>query len=293
MAPGPKKKSFHTPRNTKNNQNNKTNEKLNCDLNDESDKINDAATCVTVDSNTSDNKKFTKRSIESNWTKYEEPQIDPHGDHKRGNDFEVLLSYSGGSGSQLKLQDEKDWEDDCLNVKDISLNLKDLINSIKCIPFHERIDVKNIFGDKHIKNFTSGAANWRKSYTSRRAESQALQLKDNTPPVDPFLTIIEEPDSVESDDLLSIKNFVQDKTVNIINSLASNLTFKEIPEKEKLTPEKECRVFENEKKSEVANNDLDFLLSLNISSKASVKEESAEVSKSSNVDDWLNSILDD
>jgi len=76
----------------------------------------------------------------------------------------------------------------------------------------------------------------------------------------------------------------QKKTVDIINALASNLTFKEIPEKE---------IVKNEIKSEDTNNDLDFLLSLNISSTVSVKAESGETSKAPTVDDWLNSILDD
>lgn len=289
MAPGPKKKSFHTPRNVKNTQNVKNSDKKPIESNNDTGKIIENTGSLIIDSDMGDTKKYSKRSVESNWNKYEEPQSDPHADSMRGNDFEVLLSYSGGSGTQHKLQDEKDWEDECLNMKDISLNLQDLVSSMKCIPFHERINLHSVFSEKHIMNFISSAEKWKKS-SKLQSKSLLSDVQDHKlPSTEPILNIIEEPDLVEDDDFPDVKSFVvQDKTESIINSLASNLSFKNIPEKEEV---KESPL--EEKKSEATSNDLDFLLSLNISSKLSNKAGNTEAAKSTNVDDWLNSILDD
>lgn len=286
MAPGPKKKGFQTQRNAKNYQNSITNEKKNSES-PEPNKTTDSNHGLIIDSDVTDSKKYSKRSIQNNWVKYEEPPTDPHADSTRGKEFDVLLSYSGGAGSQVKLQDEKDWEDESLNLKEITLNFQDLVGSMKCIPFHKRINVENVFDDKHIMHFESCAGKWKECY-KLQSESQISEPKDvEVPSVDLDLNIVEEHDSFESDDIILVKNFtVQDKTENIINALASNLTFKELPEKEEAIPVEE-------KKPEAVSNDLDFLLSLNISSKVSANVESAEVSKTSNVDDWLDSILDD
>lgn len=292
MAPGPKKRNFHTPRNTKNTQASKGTDKKSVESQDEVIKTVDTNSNSPTDSDISQKDKYSKRGVESNWVKYEEPQVDPHADTTRGNDFNVLLSYSGGSGSQLKLQDEKEWDDEFTN--DLSLDIQDLVCVMKCIPFHERIALKNVFDDKTIMNFVSVAKNNEMSYKplskSEIAENKAVKEIHE----EPVLDIMEEQGLIESDDdSLPIKTItVQDKTEDIINSLASNLSFKTFSEKvveEKLP---ESPVTEN-KNQESASNDLDFLLSLNISSKIPAKEESSSVAKSTNVDDWLNSLLDD
>jgi len=288
MAPGPKKKSFHTPRNPKNSQVTK-NDKKNNESNTEIDKSVDLNSLPT-DPDISSKSKYSKRSVESNWNKYEEPQIDPHADSKRGNDFEVLLSYSGGSGSQHKLQDEKEWEDDALNMKEISMNLKELICSMKYIPFHERIGIQNIFNENQITNFILNSEKWKMSYKPH-SELPTVESKDVKISTDSDLGFIEEPDSPELDDYAAVKIVVQDKTENIIDSLTSNLSFDKFAAKVECDEMKVNEIPPEEKCSETASNDLDFLLSLNISSKLSVKEESAP--KTTNVDDWLNSILDD
>lgn len=292
MAPGPKKRNFHTPRNTKNTQPSKgTTDRKSAEPQEEVIKTVDTNSNVSTDSDISQKDKYSKRGVESNWVKYEEPQADPHADSLRGNDFNVLLSYSGGSGSQLKLQDEKEWDDEFTN--DLSLDIQDLVCAMKCIPFHERIALKNVFDDKTIMNFVSVAKNHEMSYKSLSKSEIPENKASKELHVEPVLDIMEEQGSIESDDdSVPIKTItVQDKTEDIINSLASNLSFKTFSEKvDEKSPE--SPVTEN-KNQEAASNDLDFLLSLNISSKIPAKEESSSVAKSTNVDDWLNSLLDD
>lgn len=291
MTPGPKKRNFHTPRNPKNAQTPKSsNDERVSELNNEINKNGGVNTNLSSDDGSFERDKYSKRSLESNWRKYEEPQIDPHADSMRGNDFNVLMSYSGGSGSQLKLQDEKEWDDEL--TRDFSLDIQDFIRAMKCIPFHERIGLQNFFDDSTVINFVSSAKRNEATYKLETKTANSESKDDKEMSVDADLNIIEEPGSFESDDSTSqLKNVtVQDKTEDIINSLASNLTFKGFSEK---VMADEQPVLVEESKSEATSNDLDFLLSLNISSKAAAKEENSTTPKNTNVDDWLNSILDD
>lgn len=287
MAPGPKKKSFHTPRNAKNAVAAKTDEKQNVKAKNEVNKAVDSTSSAPNDCDTNQKGRYSNRTVENNWNKYEEPANDPHADSLRGRDFNVLLSYSGGSGSQLKLQDEKDWEDEY--TKEMSLDIPDLINAMKCIPFHERVGLQNIFDEKVKMDFIESSKKYSMTYNAERKTvlTESKDLKEV--PIEPTLNIVEEPDSAEPDDIVLLKNVVvQDKTEDIINSLASNLSFKNFTENE----EKVVQVEPPKENKETVSNDLDFLLSLNISSKVSPKEENT-VTKTANVDDWLNSILDD
>lgn len=291
MAPGPKKRNFHTPRNTKNTETLKSADKKCTESQDKVIKHEDISNNLSSDSDVSQKDKYSKRGLESNWVKYEEQPADPHADSMRGSDFNVLLSYSGGSGSQLKLQDEKEWDDEF--TKDLTLDIQDLVCAMKCIPFHKRIGLKNVFDDKTIMNFVSVAKNHEMSYNSQSKSvvSNSNIIKEIN--VEPVLNIVEDQDLLETDDdSMPIKTVtVQDKTEDIINSLASNLSFKTFTEKIDDEKSSESIIAENTK-PESASSDLDFLLSLNISSKIPVKEESSVV-KNTNVDDWLNSILDD
>ncbi|GIY70362.1 uncharacterized protein CDAR_61881 [Caerostris darwini] len=284
MAPGPKRKNFNR-RGGENLQENKIKP------NTESQTKNNDAKSTLPDVNEDNliqDKRYSKRSVTSNWTKYDEPINDPHADTTRGKDFEVLLSYAGGS--QLQLQDEKEWDEVCINDKSLSLDLKNLACILKCIPFHKRMNLpEDIFDDTQLKKFTSYAENWKSSYTSEDelpTFSEPEEIIKKPEIMDSNLNIIE---SYESDltNELDVKTkplVLEEKTENIIESLASCLSLKSsIPEK----------VVDIQKKNiDNTSDDLDFLLSLSKSS-ITLKQEKPSIEKQTNVDDWLNSILDD
>ncbi|XP_055926506.1 uncharacterized protein LOC129958234 [Argiope bruennichi] len=286
MAPGPKKKNFNR-RGGENIQDNKktpkpTVESQTKDQDSNSTILND----VTGEPDVFQDKKYNKRSVTSNWTKYDEPVNDPHADTMRGKDFEVLLSYSGGS--QLQLQDEKEWDEAYVNDKSIALDFQDMTSILKCIPFHKRMNLpEDIFDKSQLEKFVSYAEISKSSYISKVELPASVKPEEFTKmpeTLDPDLNIIE---SYESDTVPEniTKPFVlEEKTENIIESLASCLSLKSpVPEKIISTPEEPV---------ENAGDDLDFLLSLSKTANT-LKQEKSIVQKQTNVDDWLNSILDD
>ncbi|PRD34632.1 UNVERIFIED_CONTAM: Cell death regulator Aven [Trichonephila clavipes] len=166
MAPGPKKKSFNR-RGGETLQDNKKVSKSN--LESQNEKLDSQSTNVNEinsDINDIQDKKYSKRSVTSNWTKYEEPVTDPHADSMRGKDFEVLLSSTGGS--QLQLQDEKEWDEVCVSEKSIAVDFQELASVLKCIPFHKRVNLtEDIFNDSQLEKFISYAENWKSSFASK------------------------------------------------------------------------------------------------------------------------------
>ncbi|GFS90879.1 uncharacterized protein TNCV_3027351 [Trichonephila clavipes] len=286
MAPGPKKKSFNR-RGGETLQDNKKVSKSN--LESQNEKLDSQSTNVNEinsDINDIQDKKYSKRSVTSNWTKYEEPVTDPHADSMRGKDFEVLLSSTGGS--QLQLQDEKEWDEVCVSEKSIAVDFQELASVLKCIPFHKRVNLtEDIFNDSQLEKFISYAENWKSSFASKDevpvSTSEEEAVTEMSEIVDPSLNIIESYETDNITDILTKPFVLEEKTENIIESLASCLSLKSpIPEK---IPDTQIKAVEN------TTDDLEFLLSLSKSNNP--KQEKVNIQKQTNVDDWLNSILDD
>ncbi|GBM14202.1 hypothetical protein AVEN_61015-1 [Araneus ventricosus] len=286
MAPGPKKKSFNR-RGGENVQDNKKAPKPTVESQTKDQDFNPAVlNDINGESDVFQDKKYNKRNVTSNWTKYDEPVTDPHVDTMRGKDFEVLLSYSGGS--QLQLQDEKEWDEAYVSDKSIALDFQDIASILKCIPFHKRINLaEDIFDESQLEKFVSCAEISKTSYASKVELPTSMEPEEVakvSETLDPDLNIIE---SYETDTVAEnvTKPFVlEEKTENIIESLASCLSLKSsVPEKVVSAPTKPV---------ESATDDLDFLLSLSKTANT-LKQEKPIVQKQTNVDDWLNSILDD
>uniref|UniRef100_A0A2L2Y538 Cell death regulator Aven n=1 Tax=Parasteatoda tepidariorum TaxID=114398 RepID=A0A2L2Y538_PARTP len=291
MAPGAKKKNSNR-RTVDNIPDGKKNFKNN--FADKPDSISNHST-KEHDIELDQDKRFSKRSVSSNWQKYDEVPSDPHADTTRGKDFEVLLSYSGGSESQLQLQEEKDWEE-AVNEKTIALDIKDLVHIVKTVPFHKQLNLPtDIFTESQLARFNSAAESWKKSYTpiysskiiSGEVENVKTEIPEN---LDSSLNIIDNSASDDVDEPVPTKLpiLLEDKTESIIESLASCLSLKTtFPEKKSALKE------EVAKETQSFPDDLDFLLSLNVSLKNPVQQEKQNDSEKTNVDEWLNSFLDD
>ncbi|GFS71011.1 probable peptide chain release factor C12orf65, mitochondrial [Nephila pilipes] len=282
MAPGPKKKNFQR-RGGEILQDLKKVSKPN--LESQNEKLFSESTNlseISMDTYGIQDKKYSKRSVTSNWTKYDEPVSDPHADSMRGKDFEVLLSYSGGS--QLQLQDEKEWDEVCVSEKAIALDFQDLASVLKCIPFHKRINLtEDVFNNRQLEKFTSYAGIWKSSYESQAqppVSSDQKEVVEKSEIINSSFNIIE---SYESDNVTEVvtKQFVlEEKTENIIESLASCLSLKSpIPIK---VSDSQIKTVEN------TTDDLDFLLTLSKSN--NTKQEKVSTQKQTNVDDWLNNL---
>ncbi|XP_013772722.1 uncharacterized protein LOC106457818 [Limulus polyphemus] len=89
--------------------------------------------------------KYSRRKITSNWNRYEKSTCDNEIEEtyqQKGEDFEVILGFSGDSSSQLRLQDEKEWDEDVNEQPDLDLlniHCDILASTLKCIPLHKRL----------------------------------------------------------------------------------------------------------------------------------------------------------
>lgn len=294
MTPGPKKKNFNRHGGDKVADNRQDSKKKTAPVVESL--IGNKSTSISsnvgkASSDLIQDSKYSKRTINSNWNKYDEPVIDPHADTMRGRDFEVLLSYSGGLESQLRLQDEKEWDDTCIGEKSITFDLEDLANAVKCIPFHKRINLPaDIFENAQLERFNSIAGRQKELFESKLDQPLSVSTEKTfkgPEPVDPNSNIIESYESEEIRDVPVKSIVLEEKTENIIESLASCLSLKSLIQK----PEKQPEQVPN---NEACADDLDFLLSLSTTtSSIAVKEEEPKEQKQTNVDDWLNSLLDD
>ena len=117
--------------------------------------------------------KYSKRSVTSNWTKYEIPSDDEdNGDvFATGPEFQFVIEKSSQAADHLMLSSEKQWqkvdEPEIANQQQnehFALNLKNLETALDCIPLYEfdmfhmkkcEIDVssqKNFFTSVHAFN---------------------------------------------------------------------------------------------------------------------------------------------
>ncbi|KAM6965329.1 cell death regulator Aven [Aplochiton taeniatus] len=93
-------------------------------------------------------KMFSRRKLESNWDRYEEPEKEEKSDDiptQRGTDYHVLLETAGDSYSQFRFSDEKEWETDSFAASMLSaipLDLEALGQLLEQLPLHERLNLE-------------------------------------------------------------------------------------------------------------------------------------------------------
>lgn len=274
MTPGPKKRSTNKKsRQGKQGSENVINSEL---LSKNSEcQLNATELSPILDDTSS---KYSKRTIQSNWEKYNEPVLDKYGDTKCGEDYETAISSSGGFASVLQLQDETYWDETSDQEKCIAIDFNDIAFALKCIPVTKRLNLpSDIFDSDQLSKFES-AANYNKKIYSSKFEQNVQSQKLNEVNLTTDISV-----SIEDDDDIIVKPCkIKEATENIIESLTSCLSLKS----------KAKEVAENTVSPEASKpvDDLDFLLSLSIPSKTPTQEQKGGTD--TNVDDWLNSILD-
>ncbi|XP_023214717.1 cell death regulator Aven-like [Centruroides sculpturatus] len=111
-------------------------------------------------------KKYSKRALNTNWDKYEEKT--ETSEELAGMDFQTALNCSSSAVSQLKLEEEKTWDEEFLKIDSndfTSINCDNLIQALECIPFHDRMAIsENFFMDNMVNEFNSDAEHQRKIY---------------------------------------------------------------------------------------------------------------------------------
>ena len=89
--------------------------------------------------------KYAKRSVTSNWTKYEIPPDDENQDTATGPEFQFVMEKSAQASDHLMLNSEKEWQKEqeimSNDNEHFALNLKNLETALDCIPIYEMLEV--------------------------------------------------------------------------------------------------------------------------------------------------------
>ena len=89
---------------------------------------------------------FGKRTVTSNWTKYEIPSSDSEDENSLGTgpDFQFVLENSAKASEHLQLKAEKEWETKHqeFNNEFFALNLNSLESKIDCIPLYKVLQIE-------------------------------------------------------------------------------------------------------------------------------------------------------
>lgn len=97
--------------------------------------------------------KYGRKKIESNWDRYEEPEIDEHAivvdDYDETKDFEYIRQISASASSHFKFKEEKEWENDIQQAgKDdksvLGLNLMQLAADLEEYQLDEKLGINSI-----------------------------------------------------------------------------------------------------------------------------------------------------
>lgn len=126
---------------------------------------------------------YSRRKITSNWNRYENNTCANEVEEtyqQKGGDFEVILGFSGDSSSQLRLQDEKEWDEDVTEQPDLdflNIHCDTLANTLKCIPLHKRLGLsEESLSPELISRFQQVADCNRSSRKENPKNSHKLRL---------------------------------------------------------------------------------------------------------------------
>ncbi|XP_045163175.2 cell death regulator Aven-like [Mercenaria mercenaria] len=286
---------------------------------------------VKVEETEEVNKHYGRRKLVSNWSRYEDYSDSETEDDiplQRGEDFNKLLAQAGGAATQFRLKDEEEWNTESLGstaTAVLAVDFENLAHSLDCIPLHERLGIDDhVFTEEQLNEMKAHSAENEQKY---RAAADVIKTDDKMKAMDrsentgsnsskvirkPGSSAIENNDTKKTSDIPT-QNMTVDK-VNMKNDKVQN----------KLENKQKNKDFAKQEVEELED-DLDMILSFGdtndkkvepvykvdriIDKDAKVKIEKVNavdmecVSKAKekkghdkgkeNLEDWLDSMLDD
>ena len=112
---------------------------------EEADDVVEAAVSTKEVAHINKDPKYAKRSVTSNWTKYELPSDDENpNEFGTGPEFQFVMEKSAQVADHLMLSSEKEWqreEEISNNNEHFALNLKNLETALDCMPIYQLLEV--------------------------------------------------------------------------------------------------------------------------------------------------------
>lgn len=141
----------------------------------------------------------------------------------RGQDFNQLLQGAGASVSQFRLKSEEEWEvDGSAETADLSLNLVELAEALQCVPLHRVLGVsEDLLLPEQIHTFTQEASAHSSRLLENTEEETTSTVAESDSP-EPVHGAVE-PTKDVLDDILSDTLFSDEQTIQINKSDSSRV----------------------------------------------------------------------
>ncbi|KAH3846340.1 cell death regulator Aven-like isoform X2 [Dreissena polymorpha] len=129
-------------------------------------------------------RKFSRRKIESNWSRYDEILSDEEEiPMQRGEDFNKLFAQAGGSAALFRFKGEEDWASVEGEATDnlMALDLQDLAQALDCVPLQERLGLnQDLFSDEQLAEMRTFAERSKDKYDKLSEQSTVPKIESVT-----------------------------------------------------------------------------------------------------------------
>lgn len=260
-----------------------------------------------------DERQFHRRQLVSNWSRYDDLPSEDDDDIplQRGEDFNKLLAQAGGSAAHFRFKDEEMWSEDLdgadTTVNVLSLNLHDVASSLNCIPLHERLTVsEKVFTEKQLNEMTSRANDALQIYNQNIDETSSVvvqtkltldkhKLPNSAKPNADSPQQSAQPVNVnETPTCVQTKvtdSFTEDAVSAEVKSLEDDLDMLLSNDGPAVKPSVSPAVKQSQVSSSSASHNIKPSLPVSSPGKSIVKQK--VIGKEENLEDWLDSVLDD
>ncbi|XP_006815803.1 cell death regulator Aven-like [Saccoglossus kowalevskii] len=267
-------------------------------------------------------RKFSRRKVESNWDRYEGlPDDEEEAIQMRGSDFSILINQAGTASSQFCFQDEKEWKEEMKSIQIannvLSLDVDALSSSLNTIPLHKILQIEeDIFQPTTIRKFEEKAA-----------ENKKLLLGKTVPSLKTTSVTGRDRDPTQSEICTERKPTAATPHIAVLSEdlkqkIRCDIERTVKPDRE-ITHHAEEKPWQQEEEDDKAEDELNFLLSLEtpVSQTVMPNEDSSQLEipdtqikddgskavaektfqpnkesteeSSVDIEDWLDSVLDD
>nr|CAD7446233.1 unnamed protein product [Timema bartmani] len=161
-------------------------------------------------------KKFSKRQVYSNWSRYEELSEAHEAWKEEKNpsaDFESLLNAPVSAGGHFKFKSERSWDVNpaSLYSEYFALDLDTMSQGLACIPFYQKLDLpKSLFSDEELEKMEYFVKQSAVRYNAASTTKKSSQSVNDKPVTTKLINILSYKENNHNTDPSMYENFDED-----------------------------------------------------------------------------------
>nr|CAD7263997.1 unnamed protein product [Timema shepardi] len=161
-------------------------------------------------------KKFSKRQVYSNWSRYEELSEAHEAWKEEKNpsaDFESLLNAPVSAGGHFKFKSERSWDVNpaSLYSEYFALDLDTISQGLACIPFYQKLDLpKSLFSDEELEKMEYFVKQSAVRYSAASTTKKTSQSVNDKPVTTKLINILSYKENNQNTDPSMYENFDED-----------------------------------------------------------------------------------